>query len=55
MGGDGASDISAGAGEGVGGMMNGAGLTSKSIARSGTCGGGSSDLKVSIQSLLFYC
>ena len=35
MGGDGVSDISAGTGEGVGGMVNGAGLTSGSIARSG--------------------
>ena len=42
MGGDGVSDISAGAGEGVGRMMNGAGLTSGSIARSGAFGGGSS-------------
>ena len=41
MGGDGVSDISAGAGEGVGGMVNGAGLTSGSIARLGACGGGS--------------
>ena len=41
MGGDGVSDISAGAGEGVGGMVNGAGLTSGSIARSGASGGGS--------------
>ena len=41
MGGDGVSDISAGAGEGVGGMVNGAGLTSESIARSGASGGGS--------------
>ena len=38
MGGDGISDISAGAGEGVGGMVNGAGLTSRSIARSGASG-----------------
>ena len=35
MGGDGVSDISAGAGEGVGGKVNGAGLTSGSIARPG--------------------
>ena len=35
MGGDGVSDISAGAGEGVGGMVNGTGLTSGSIATSG--------------------
>ena len=42
MGGDGVSDISAGAGEGVGGMVNGTGLTSGSIARSGACGGGDS-------------
>ena len=41
MGGDGVSDISAGAGEGVGGMVNGAGLTSGSIARSGANGDGS--------------
>ena len=41
MDGDGVSDISAGAGEGVGGMVNGAGLTSGSIARLGTSGGGS--------------
>ena len=33
MGGDGVSDVSAGAG----GMVNGAGLTSRSIARSGAC------------------
>ena len=42
MGGDGVSDISAGAGEGVGRMVDGAGLTSGSIARPGACGGGSS-------------
>ena len=42
MGGDGVSNVSAGAGEGVGGMVNGAGLTSESIARSGACGSGSS-------------
>ena len=41
MGGDGVSDISAGAGEGVGGMVNGAGLTSESVVRSGASGGGS--------------
>ena len=41
MGGDGVSDISAGAGEGVGGVVNRAGLTSGSIARSGASGGGS--------------
>ena len=41
MGGDGVSDISAGAGEGVGGMVNGAGLTSGSTARSGASAGGS--------------
>ena len=34
MGGDGVSDISAIAGEGVGGMVNEAGLTSGSIASS---------------------
>ena len=34
MGGDGVSDVSAG----VGGMVNGAGLTSGSITRSGACG-----------------
>ena len=38
MGGDGVSDVSAG----VGRMVNGAGLASGSIARSGACGGGSS-------------
>ena len=41
MGGFGVSDISVGAGEGVGGMVNGAGLISGSIARSGASGGGS--------------
>ena len=41
MGDDGVSDISAGAGEGVGWMVNGAGLTSGSIAWSGACGDGS--------------
>ena len=35
------SDISTRAGEGVGGVVNGAGLTSRSIARSGASGGGS--------------
>ena len=35
MGDDGVSDVSSGAGEGVGEMVNGAGL-----ARSGACGGG---------------
>ena len=39
MGGDGVSDISVGAGEGVGGMVNGAGLISGSIARSGSLWG----------------
>ena len=33
MGGDGVSDISAGAGEGVGRMVNGAGLTCKMLTR----------------------
>ena len=42
MGGDGVSDISAGAGEGVGGMVNGTGLTSGSIPWLKACGGGSS-------------
>ena len=37
------SDISAGAGEGVGRVVNGAGLTTGSIARSGACGGGDGD------------
>ena len=41
MGGNGVSDISMRAGEGVGRVMNGAGLTSGSIARSGASGGGS--------------
>ena len=41
MGGDGVSDISAGAGEGVGRMVNEAGLISGSIARSEASGGGS--------------
>ena len=38
MDGDGVSDISAGAGEGVGGIVNEAGLTSGSIARLGASG-----------------
>ena len=42
MGSDGVSDVSAGTGEGVGGMANGAGLTLGSIARSGAYGDGSS-------------
>ena len=37
MGGDGVSDISVGAGEGVGGVVNGASLTLRSIAGSGAC------------------
>ena len=41
MGRDGVSDISVGAGEGVGRMENGAGLTSGSTAKSGSSGGGS--------------
>ena len=41
MGGNGVSDISTRAGEGVGGVVNRAGLTSGSIARSGASGGGS--------------
>ena len=41
MGGNGVSDIGTGAGEGVGGVVNGAGFTPGSIARSGACGGGS--------------
>ena len=40
MGGDGVIDISAGADEGVGRMVNGAGLTSGSMTRSGANGGG---------------
>ena len=36
------SDVIAEAGEGVGGILSGTGLTSGSIARSGTCGGGRS-------------
>ena len=43
MGGNGVSDISTRAGEGVGGMVNGAGLTSGSIAGSGASGGGSTE------------
>ena len=42
MGGNGVSDISARAGEGIGGVRNGAGLTLGSIARS-------------LQSPVFYC
>ena len=42
MGCDGVDDVSAGAGEGVGGMVNVACHTSGSIARSGACGAGSS-------------
>ena len=42
MGDDGVSDVSAGAGEGVGRMVNGTSHTSGSIARLGACGGGSS-------------
>ena len=41
MGGNGVSDISTIAGEGVGRVVNGAGLTSGSIGRSGASGGGS--------------
>ena len=41
MRGDGISDISAGACERVGGMVNEAGLTLGSISRSGASGGGS--------------
>ena len=40
MGGNGVSDINTRAGEGVGGVVNGAGLTSGLIARSGASGGG---------------
>ena len=40
MGGDGVSDISAGAGEGVGRMVNGAGFTLGSVTRLGAYGGG---------------
>ena len=39
MGSDGVSDVSAGAGERVGRMVNGTGLISRSVARSGACGG----------------
>ena len=42
MGGDGVSGVSARSGEGVGRMVNGTGITSRSIARSGTSGGDSS-------------
>ena len=42
MGGVGVSDVSAGAGKGVGGMVNETGLISRSIAKLGACGGGSS-------------
>ena len=38
MDGDAVSDVSAGAGSGDGGMVNGTGLISGSIARSGACG-----------------
>ena len=41
MGGNGVGDISTRAGEGVGGVVNGAGLTSGLIARSGASGVGS--------------
>ena len=41
MGGNGVSDIGTRAAEGVGGVVNGAGLTSGSIARTGASGGGS--------------
>ena len=41
MGGDEVSDISAGAGGGVGGMVSGVGLASGSIAMSGASGDGS--------------
>ena len=43
MGGDEVSDVSAGAAEEVGGMVNGTGLTLGSFARSGACGVGSSE------------
>ena len=43
MDGDGVSDISAGAHEGVGGMVNGTGLTSESIVRLGVIRGGSTE------------
>ena len=39
MGSDGVSDVSAGAGGRVGGMVNGTGLTPGSIARLGACVG----------------
>ena len=39
---DGISDVSAGDGKGVGGMVNGTGLTSRSIAGPGARGGGRS-------------
>ena len=42
MGSDEISDVNAGAGEGVGGMMNGTGLISGSIAKSEAGGGGRS-------------
>ena len=42
MGSDGVSDIGAGAGERVGGMVNGTSLASGSIARPGACWGGKS-------------
>ena len=41
MGGNGVSDIGTRTGEGVGGVVNGVGLTSGSIARSGASGSGS--------------
>ena len=40
MGGDGVSEVGAGAGERVGGMVNGTSLASVSIAGPGVCGGG---------------
>ena len=46
MGGDRVSDISAGAGEGVGRMVNGAGLTLGSIARSGWQDCGAAETRV---------
>ena len=42
MSGDGVSDVSTGAGKGVGEMVNETDLTPWSIAWSGACGGGSS-------------
>ena len=42
MGSNGVSEVGAGAGEGVGGMVNVAGLALGSIAGSGVCGGGRS-------------